>query len=147
MALTADQQDIEVAIRAICETKQFATVEDITNHVPLSRQAVLDDVDVVADECAYVRPRQVGETTVYYVTDFKLDPIRTADTDAAIRLESDTEADYAEVRKAPTYSDFDFEVHWYDFRLNELENHVPTDAELGQVMGRYATTPVSLKFY
>ncbi|WP_416840051.1 hypothetical protein [Haloferax sp. DFSO52] len=147
MALTAEQQKIEAAIRSICEGSQFATVEDITNRLPLSRQAVLDNVDIVAAEHGYIQSQHVGEATVYYVTEFKLDPIRTTDTDAVIRLESDTDADYAEVRAAPNYSDFDFEVHWYDYKLNELENHVPTDVELGQVMGRYATSPVAIKFY
>ncbi|WP_410766326.1 hypothetical protein [Haloferax sp. DFSO60] len=147
MALTAEQQKIEIAIRSICEGNQFATVEDITNRVPLSRQAVLDNVDIVAAEHDYIRHQHVGEAKVYYVTEFKLDPIRTNDTDAVIRLESDTDADYAEVRRTPEYSDFDFEVHWYDYKLNEIEKHVPTDVELGQVMGRYATSPVTIKFY
>ncbi|KTG30333.1 hypothetical protein [Haloferax profundi] len=147
MTLTAAQQKIEVAIRSICEDNKFATVEDITNRVPLSRQAVLDNVDIVAAEHDYIQYKHVGEAKVYYVTDFKLEPIRTNDTDAVVRLESDTDADYAEVRTAPKYSEFDFGVHWYDYKLNEIENHVPTDTELGQVMSRYATTPVTLKFY
>ncbi|WP_231727920.1 hypothetical protein, partial [Haloferax profundi] len=115
--------------------------------VPLSRQAVLDNVDIVAAERNYIEYQHVGETRVYYVTEFKLDPIRTTNTDAVVRLESDTDAAYAEVRTAPKYSDFDFEVHWYDFELNEIENHVPDDNELGQVMSRYATTPVTIKFH
>ncbi|WP_411964478.1 hypothetical protein [Haloferax sp. YSMS24] len=147
MALTADQQKIEVAIRAICEDTQFATVEDITNRVPLSRQAVLDNVETVAAEHDYIQHQHAGKAKVYYVTEPNLEPIRTPDTDAVVRLESDTDAAYAEVRTAPTYSDFDFEVHWYDFKLNEIETHVPSDVELGQVMGRYATTPVTIKFY
>lgn len=147
MPLTADQQKIEVAIRSICEDKQFATVEDITNRVPLSRHAVLDNVDIVAAEHNHIQSKHVGEAKVYYVTEFKLGDIRTTATDAVIRLESDTEADYAEVRTAPKFSEFDFEVHWYDYKLNEIETHVPTDTELGHVMSRYATSPVAIKFY
>ncbi|KAB1187509.1 MULTISPECIES: hypothetical protein [Haloferax] len=147
MALTPEQQKVEVAIRAICEDNKFATVEDITNRVPLSRQTVLDNVDIVVAEHNYIQSQHVGKAKVYYVTEFKLEPIRTSDTDAVIRLESETDADYAEVRTAPKYSEFDFEVHWYDYQLNEIENHVPTDAELGQVVGRYATKPVTIKFY
>jgi hypothetical protein len=146
MALSANQLQIEEAIRHLCLTEPFVTIEDITKRVPLSRQTVLDNVDAILAERPDIKERTVGQANVYYIEEQTMEALWSEQTESTYRLDSRSEAGFAELRRAPEEDEFDFHVHWYDHDFDELEDYIPTDSELGQAMGGWESEPVAIKF-
>lgn len=147
--LTENQQAIEGAIRMNCTgEKPFTTVGEIADTVPFSDQTVLNNIDEVVATRDDIDSRTVGQANVYYVKSNLMDEIWREDTQDTVTLfDTPGQAAYVEIRNAPDSSAFDFEAHWYDYQVNELDGYVPTGEEMGRAIVSYGSDPVAIKFY
>lgn len=147
MELTDNQERIEIAIRGLCTTEPIATAAEIADEVSLSKQAVLDNVDEVLEANGDIAEREVGQAKVYYVNANRMDELMGEDVENVVRLRGDGHATYSALHKLPEDDRFDYEVCWYDYELNELDEYFPSKREMGQAMAAQATRPVRIKYY
>jgi hypothetical protein len=148
MELTETHEKIETAIRSLClKDPSIATAGDIADFTSLSKRTVQNNADDVVRHRDDIDMTSIGQANVYFIVDNETDEIWNDETESIVRLDTNSKAAYAELRKAPTDSDFDFIVHWYDYGLDEIEHYIPTPSEIGLATGGYGSEPVSIKFY
>lgn len=146
MGLSENQEKVEMGIRTLCANEpHFCTVEDIANQLGLAKQTVRNNIDEVVAARDDIGVRQVGQADVYYIRTDRMADIWTDKTESVTRLPRDSNAEYAEMRRAPDESQFDFEVHWYDYRTNELESYSPSPQDVGEATMAWWSEPVSFK--
>lgn len=146
MGLTPNQEQIESWIRSLCSSEPgFCTIEDIHEQVNLSKQTIHNNIEAVVEARDDIGVKQVGQANVYYLRTNRMDNIWREDTESVTRLFGRTEAEYAELRRAPDESQFDFEVHWYDYKADELESYSPSPKEVGEVTMAWWSEPVAIK--
>ena len=128
--------------------KPFTTISEIADTGPFSEQTVLNNIDDVVATRDDIESRTVGQANVYYVKSNRMDEIWREDTqDTATLFDTPGQAAYVEIRNAPDSSEFDFEAHWYDNDVTEIDSYIPTDEEMGRAILSYGSDPVSIKFY
>lgn len=148
MPLSDTQREIEMAIRALCyEENPVVTAQEIADYTPFTKRTVLNNIDAVLMEVTDIQDKSVGRSNVYFVNNNRMDEIRSEETEDIVRLSASSDVEYAEFRCASEDSEFDYIVHWYDFRGNELEDYRPSDSEIGEASVGYHTEPVKIKFY
>lgn len=145
MELTETQEQIASAIRILCGDEPFCTIADIADYTGLAKKTVHNNIHEVMEKRGALGSRKVGQANVYYQKQSRFDDIGDDDTESIIRLFSNSEAEYAEVRRAPETSDFDYFVRWYDWEGKELNGYHPTNEQVGRVVGAYAEEPVSIR--
>lgn len=140
------KNEIESVIRRFSRSEDvFCTVREIANALDVSPQTVRNHIDEVVGENTGIRTRKAGQTPVYYYTE-DLSHELDADDDVVrvVTLDTRSMARYAQVKEAPSDSEFDLHVYWFDPDLNRICDYVPSPEEVGLVTP--LNTPVSVKY-
>ncbi|NHN41842.1 HTH domain-containing protein [Halorubellus sp. JP-L1] len=146
MSLTESQEGIEMGIRTLCAGEpHFCTVEDIATQLDISKQTVRNNIDDVEEARDDIGVRQVGQADVYYIRTDRMEDVWTEETKSVVRLSRDSKADYAELRRTADDSQFDYEIHWYDYKTNELESYSPSPEDVGKATEMWWSEPVAIK--
>lgn len=148
MPLTDTQEQIERALRLICADEPIATAQEIADETPFSRVTVHENMDEILEERGDLEMREVGQAKVYYVAKHRMEELAGENVESVHNLvDVNGQASYAVVSEAEEDSDYDYQVRWYNYGLEELETYVPTDEQLGNVLGSYALDPVRIQSY
>lgn len=149
MELSDTQKHIQLAIRTLTSGGEpIATISDIAEYTDLSKQTVHNNIDSVLRKVEDIESRTIGQANVYYVKADRMEEIETNRTQDIIRLRNPrTTAEYVELRKTPSGSDFDLEAIWYYADGTEIEDYVPDIEEMGEAVSLYATDPISIKLH
>jgi len=148
MGLTDTQAEIAEAITSLSVGKEppFTTIADIAEHVPYSKQTVLNNVDAVVKQRDDIGTGRVGQANVYYLRRNLMEDIWRDDTASLSDLRgTHGEAQFVELRESS--GDFDLVAHWYDPFGNEIEAYRPESDEIGRAAEQYAEEAVRVRYF